>query len=49
MLCKQTLMCFEDLNVSQEEKKNVKDMSGMRWRSCKTEREFSVSQDGCES
>lgn len=27
MLCKQTLMCFEDLNVSQEEKKLKKKMS----------------------
>lgn len=53
MLCKQTLMCFEDSNVSQEERKEKVSKTGMgkgkrEGGKCEMGREFSVLQDGCE-
>lgn len=59
MLCKQTLMCFEDSNVSQEEGKEKVSKTGMGkgkreggegdWGGkYEMGREFSVLQDGCE-
>lgn len=53
MLCKQTLMCFEDSNVSQEERKEKVSKTGMGkgkggGGKCEMGREFSVLQDGCE-